>query len=184
MNFTTVAKLAGGSNALSALGGPYGKLLEKSAPAFGKLLDKAADKLPGILDKIADKLDSVDTGNINFNNNGAASLRAALFAQQQWDSNHDGSLSKEEITAGVAHVNARLGAAGSSGLPGDVVKDLNAMKQFGDNLLKNFDGVAALDNRAGVSVADLKLLAFNDNKPNAISSNDWLSIRANTPIAV
>ncbi len=168
MNFTTVAKLAGGSHAFSALGGPTGKLLEQAAPAFGKCLDKAAEKLPGLLDKLSEKLDRIGNphGNANAKTDPLSqgqSLRAALFAQQQWDSNQDGNLSKEELTEAVDKANGYL-------------------KAFGSKLLENYDAVAKLDNHEGVSIADLKLLAFNDNRPHQISDADWATIA--NPVSV
>ena len=185
MNFTQLAGLlgtSGGTSALgltatgspglasglfsaaSKLGGPYAKYAAIAAP----ILEKVAEKLPDVADRLlgGGVLDSASS----------MSARTALALQNQWDTNHDGTLSQDELKTGLQSVTEQINTLnGQSDSAGKTLKsrELAAMQAYGNQLLQNYNAVSNLDGQAGVSVNDIKLLAFSDNQPNRINLADW-----------
>jgi hypothetical protein len=92
---------------------------------------------------------------------------SAMAGLAYFDADHNGQVSKQELTDGLQKLNA-------SGGQGALSTKLNAL---GQNLLKNYDKLAGLDsNNAGLNYRDLDKLANQDGHMASISNEDWQSL--------
>jgi hypothetical protein len=93
-----------------------------------------------------------------------------LASLQYFDADHNGELSKDELSQGLQH----LKDAGLSN-SGNAAK----LYQLGDKMLQQYDKVAQLDgNAASISYKDIGKLLNQDGKIATLSPDDWSKLNA------
>lgn len=166
---------------LSATGSPY-------AAVAAKVLNKALEKAPDVLNKVQNSLAGVGNsgGKILSGSNFAAmgisdkapvSANAAMDMVRDWDKNQDGTLSEQELQQGLSDLQEKMDRQKERAGGGDAYEKLKlseyeGMKALGEKLLAQYQNVAQMDNQAGISTSDIKLLAYRDNNPYTISSKE------------
>jgi len=140
------------------IGAAVSNLTKLSGAGFTKIAQEF--HLPtGLTQKISTALDE-NKNPQNFN------LIQVLSGMQTFDANHDGQVSKDELTQGMS----KLKASGQSS---------SQLYSMGDMLLKNYEKVAQMDGSAnGISVKDTLKLVTQDGKGGTLSSSDWERLNA------
>lgn len=179
---------AGKHVGLLTQGSPYGKLA-------GMAFDKLAEKLPEVIEKIQNRPQLGGPSNCEHCHAfdrplplPQLPLQAAQSYAASLDTDKNGSVSREELTEGLADTKDKLDAlrekAKDTKLTPEEASDLRhltRMHQFGRMLERQYDAVAALDGNEGVSQSDLQQLAALDGQhDNIIGLRDWRTLYSAT----
>ncbi|MEB3287862.1 MAG: hypothetical protein VKJ04_10200 [Vampirovibrionales bacterium] len=175
-------KLLGQSGNLSLGGSRYGKIASD-------ILNQAFDKGPEFLDKLSDKLSSSGARNaLGAGNLPALGIQSSTTADEtsvskamdlvrDWDKNQDGVLSRSELQQGIWDLDEKIKAQKGRAGGGDTyeaakLNEYSQIQALGQKLLDQYDAQSRWDNQAGISVSDIKLMAFQDSKPYTISNKE------------
>lgn len=134
-----------------------------AANALGKGFEGIAKRL---------HLNEALSGAVDSVMNNAPSRRSGtlqvLTSTAFFDADRNGQITQTELQNGLK----KLDESGFADKPG-----AQKLHQLGENMLKNYQKVAALDGQAGgISYADLGLLANKDNHPATLSAADWSAL--------
>lgn len=136
------------------------KAAEKVAVMAGKGF---AQLLENGVNRLSDAIDNMPEGGAR----SSFAVPAAALQLKQLDTDGDGSVSKNELQSGLKEVTAKLEKAG-----GDT-GELSRMQSFLTNAISHYDGLSAMDGKAGLGDGDLNVLSAYDSQSSFISAKDW-----------
>jgi hypothetical protein len=193
LNLSNAVGLLGDAAKLGSQLGKTGNLLSAAtgspyAAIASKILDKALEKAPGILDKVQNTLANTGASGgklltganlvaLGINDKAPVSANAAMDMVRDWDKNQDGRLSENELQQGLTDLEDKISKQKERASSGDAYEktklaEYQGMQVLGQKLLSQYQNVSKLDNQSGISINDVKLLAYQDNNPYTISNKE------------